>query len=92
MMTWLAVKVRSAGDRMFCADDTRAIANGWQITPGKLGLRRTYRDPRFDALAECGQCDGSGETADQPCARCSGTGRITLQIRKASPREQRRVP
>jgi hypothetical protein len=92
LVTWLTGKVRSAGDRMFCAEDTRAIANGWQITRGKLGLSRTYRDPRFDALAACDQCDGSGETADQPCARCAGTGRITLETRKGSPREQRRVP
>jgi hypothetical protein len=77
---------------MFIADDTRAIANGWQITPGKLGLTRTYRDPRFDSLTASDQCGGSGETADQPCARCSGTGRITLETGKGSTREQGRVP
>jgi hypothetical protein len=92
LATWLAGKVQSAGDRMFCADDARAIASGWQITPGKLRLSRTYRDPRFDALAACDQCHGSGETADQACARCSGTGRITHETRKVSLPEQRRVP
>ena len=84
LMTWLADKLRSAGNRIFLADDARAVASGWQITQGKLGLSRTYRDPRFDALAACDQCYGSGKNRDQRCARCSGTGRITLAVREVS--------
>jgi hypothetical protein len=91
LMSWLADKVRSAGDRIFLADDARAIASGWHIAKGRLGLSRTYRDPRFDALAACDQCHGMGQAEDQPCARCSGTGRITLAVRKVSPSEQGRV-
>jgi hypothetical protein len=88
LVTWLADKMRSAGNRIFLGDDARAIDSGWQITQGKLGLSRTYRDPRFDALCACDKCYGSGRAADQRCHRCSGTGRITLALGKVSPPEQ----
>jgi hypothetical protein len=91
LLAWLAGLLRSAGDQLFSADDARAIARGWQIAPGKRGLSRTYRDPRFDALASCDQCHGSGGAADQSCARCSGTGRVTLTAPKVSTQGGRRV-
>jgi hypothetical protein len=51
LLIWVARRMRSAGDRLFHADDQRAIARGWQVTPGRSGLSRTYRDRRFDGLA-----------------------------------------
>lgn len=91
LIGWLVARMRSAGARIFMADDARAAMHGWQTTQGKLGLSRTYRDPRFDSLAPCNQCHGSGKAEDQSCTRCSGTGRITLAVHTVSRLEQRRV-
>jgi hypothetical protein len=74
----LARRVRSAGDRLFHASDARALARGWQITAGRSGLSRAYRDPRFDLLESCPGCGWSGKNARRPCAGCAGSGRITL--------------
>lgn len=90
LWAWLASRIRSAGRRLFLADDARAIASGWQITHGRWGLSRTYRDPRFDMLASCAVCGGEGKTADRPCTRCAGTGRITLMAGQAQQREPER--
>jgi DnaJ-class molecular chaperone len=64
-------------------NDTEAYWRGWQITRTRGGLARSYRDPRFDTLAECARCrgtgvNGAGVNTDLPCAPCLGTGRITL--------------
>jgi len=75
----LALLIRAAGDRLFQAEDTRARQYGWQITARRGGLARTYRDPRFDRLRSCPDCDGIGtDLAEEPCERCGGTGRITV--------------
>jgi DnaJ-class molecular chaperone len=58
-------------------NDAEAYWRSWQITRTHGGLGRRYRDARFDALAECPKCQGSGLTADQPCRPCQGTGRIS---------------
>jgi hypothetical protein len=78
LLSWLAAIPRRLGDRLFVMNDTEAYWRGWQITKTHGGLARRYRDPRFDALAECPKCHGAGVTADLPCAPCLGTGRITL--------------
>lgn len=66
-------------DRLFGADDLTAIQHGWEIERGRLGLSRTYRDPRFDMLASCGACHGRGwAQPGRPCLVCGGTGRVTL--------------
>jgi hypothetical protein len=78
LLAWLADQTRSAGHRMFRSDDALATASGWQITTGRWGLSRTYRDPRFAALARCDRCNGSGQIAGERCARCAGAGRITF--------------
>ena len=77
--TRLARRVRTAGDRLFRASDTRAAGYGWRVTAGRSGLSRTYRDPRFDLLAGCPDCRGSGQDARRPCSRCAGSGRIRLR-------------
>jgi RecJ-like exonuclease len=71
--------VRAAGDRLFQAADIRASRNGWQIKARRGGLARTYRDPRFDRFRNCPACRGTGTgSAERPCNRCDGTGRITV--------------
>lgn len=78
LLTWLAAIPRRVGDRLFVMSDTEAYWRGWQITKTRGGLARCYRDPRFDALAECPRCRGAGVTADLACVPCLGTGWITL--------------
>ena len=70
--------LRRLGLAAFRTDDEFARQHGWQVAAGRLGLSRTYRDPRFDGLARCSDCHGSGRYADAACDRCSGTGRVTL--------------
>jgi hypothetical protein len=66
-------------DRLFAPDDVWAIQHGWEIERGRLGLSRTYRDPRFDTLASCGACHGRGWVQPgRPCLTCGGTGCVTL--------------
>ena len=78
LLNWLVVIPRRLGDRLFVTNDTEAYWRDWQITKTRGGLARIYRDPRFDMLAECPKCQGTGGTADLPCPPCLGTGRITL--------------
>ena len=86
LLSWLAAVPRRLGDRLFVTNDTEAYWRSWQITRIHGGFGRRYRDPRFDTLAECPKCYGTGRTqggprsraADLPCAPCLGTGRITL--------------
>lgn len=77
LLSWLAALPRRLGDRLFAMNDAEAYWRSWQITRTHGGLGRRYRDGRFDALAECPKCQGSGLTADQPCPPCQGTGRIS---------------
>lgn len=51
LITWLTNKLASGSERLFRSDDAAARACGWQISPGRFGWSRSYRDPRFDALA-----------------------------------------
>ena len=78
LLSWPAALPRRLGDRLFAGNDAEAHWRGWQIIRTRGGLGRRYRDPRFDALAECSKCRGAGVTADRPCAPCLGSGRITL--------------
>ncbi len=75
----LAAWIRALGEKLFRDDDARAIRHGWQIETRRGGLGRVYRDPRFDQLARCPDCGGSGTgESGGPCHRCSATGRIVL--------------
>jgi hypothetical protein len=65
------------GDRLFAGADARARDYGWEVGRSLSGLRRSYRDPRFDQLHRCVRCNGSGRNPHgTDCARCYGTGRI----------------
>jgi hypothetical protein len=76
---WMRGHLRAVGERLYEGPDRQAREYGWQITVRHGGLARCYRDPRFDLLAACGKCGGTGAGADdRPCPRCSGTGRVIL--------------
>jgi hypothetical protein len=83
LLSWLAASPRRLGDHLFFMNDTEAYWRGWQITKTHNGLGRRYRDLRFDTLAECPKCrgtgpNGTGGAANLPCLLCLGTGRVTL--------------
>jgi hypothetical protein len=77
LVRWLLNRLEAAGNRLFATDDQQAAEHGWQITPGRHGLSRRYRDPRFDALISCPDCHGNGATDGWPCPACRATGRLT---------------
>jgi hypothetical protein len=80
LLSWLAYIPRRLGDRLFSWNDTEAYWRGWQITKVHGGLGRRCRDPRFDTLTVCPQCQGGGiGTKDTPCLPCLGTGRISTE-------------
>ena len=80
LLSWLAYIPRRLGDHIFTWNDSEAYWHGWQITKVHGGLGRRYRDPRFDALTACPQCQGGGSSArDTPCAPCLGTGRVSAE-------------
>ncbi len=80
LLSWLAYVPRRLGDRLFRWNDTEAYWRGWQITKVHAGLGRRYRDPRFDTLTACPQCQGGDTPAkDAPCAPCLGTGRASTE-------------
>ncbi len=68
---------RAIGARLFRDDDALAGQLGWQASPGRDGLSRSYRDPRFDRFQSCRRCHGNGVLSEgQDCGQCDGTGRI----------------
>jgi len=84
LLSWLAYIPRRLGDHIFTWNDIDAYWRGWQITKVHGGLGRRYRDPLFDTVATCPQCQGGGANtrdgrADIPCAPCLGTGRISTE-------------
>ena len=78
-VSWLAALAERAGTRLFARDDLIAIKNGWQITRRHAGLGRRYRDPRFDRLRTCPECNGHGLAYGEPCVTCRGTGRVSRE-------------
>jgi hypothetical protein len=43
-----ATRASRVTGRFFLLDDEEAHWRGWQVTHGRAGLARTYRDPRFE--------------------------------------------
>jgi len=75
LLSWLAALPRRLGDQLFAMSDAEAYWRSWQSIRTHGGLARRYRDPRFDVLTGCPECEGAGSTAARPCAPCAGTGR-----------------
>jgi hypothetical protein len=80
---WLLTHVEQAGNRLFARDDRTARDHGWQIIPLNGGLARRYRDPRFDALGECPECEGGGYVGGECCGSCKATGRVERELPRA---------
>ena len=84
LVRWGRRRLEAAGNRLFATDDLTALERGWQIIPQRCGLSRQYRDPRFDSLISCPDCNGSGATDGWPCPGCRGTGRQTQRAPRGS--------
>lgn len=69
------IRTRLTGmiDRLFAAEDDRALDRGWQVQRIHGGLGRRYRDPRWDLVRRC-ECVEIG--IDPGCPDCAGTGVI----------------
>jgi len=86
LLAWLKASFDQPRQRLFAATDATARQHGWQIISLSGGLGRRYRDPRFDNLASCLQCRGSGaRVSGSPCQTCAGTGRVTLTVQTTDP-------
>ena len=76
----LLSRPRRMADRLFAINDAEAHWRGWGITRVHGGFGRRYRDPMFDMLAACGQCQGAGAGIEEmPCITCFGAGRLSLE-------------
>ena len=77
--------LRAIGSKIFAAEDLQACDLGWEITRSRCGLRRSYRDPRFNYLTACTACDGKGcDSSGVTCIDCDGAGRIKLDATDSS--------
>jgi hypothetical protein len=74
----LSERLAAVGERLFGDADARARARGWTVQARCGGLARRYADTRFDRLASCPACGGSGTENNERCWRCHSTGRIDL--------------
>ena len=75
--------LRALGDRLFVASDHEARIRGWEIHRTRLGLGRSYRDPRWDRFVRCAQCRGSGiptVATSASCPACRGSGRLGTEF------------
>jgi hypothetical protein len=77
LLEYLVSLPQRLGNRLFAMNDAEAGWRGWQAINAYGGLGRRYRDPRFDTLLECPQCQGTGIKADEVCRACLGGGRLT---------------
>ncbi|MGH3422123.1 MAG: hypothetical protein ACRDOD_21320, partial [Streptosporangiaceae bacterium] len=76
----LLSRPRRIADRLFAINDAEAYWRGWRIIKVHGGFGRRYRDPMFDTLAACGQCQGEGAGIEtMPCINCFGSGRLSLE-------------
>jgi hypothetical protein len=60
LLSWLAALPGRLVDWLFAMNDTEAYWRDWQIIKTRGGLGRRYRDPRFNLLATCRPCLGTG--------------------------------
>ena len=74
---FLAGLLGRAGEVIFRADDEFARDQGWQVTTGRFGLSRTYRQPDFDRRRPVLPVLGPHPQGSAECEKSAGTGRIT---------------
>jgi hypothetical protein len=80
LAAWIRTSHAAQTQRIFADPDAAARQQGWQVSSTHRGFGRSYRDPRFDTLASCGDCLGRGtKSPGNPCHTCTGTGRITVR-------------
>jgi hypothetical protein len=92
--TWIRSNLLALPQRLFVPGDTAARRHGWHVDFIHGGFGRKYRDPRFDTLSPCGDCQGYGVMLrGNSCQRCSGSGRIVIKpITKGASMTTRRRP
>jgi len=81
--------IRRLEDRLFAPDDDWARRRGLQISRGRNGHGRRYRDPRWDLVAECSSCGGTGAAGAARCRECEGRGTVRLDRLGAGTKELR---
>ena len=64
-------------NRIFRSPDLDGVTRGWEIHRERP-LRRVYRDPRWNSIVACDDCQGTGLEGARPCPGCAGQGRIQL--------------
>jgi len=85
---WITNLLSRLEERIFHKSDARAAERGWEVRRTGRGLGRSYRDPRFDLLAACAECGGTGFVGAAPhrCHVCGGSGRVRLDPPGETPR------
>lgn len=84
--TWLgrvAERIRrlcsALDDAIFEQSDLDANARGWEARRDRP-FTRTYRDPRWDSIAACPNCQGEGTFGAHPCGECDGRGTVRTDL------------
>ena len=60
---------------LFGEPDLRATTRGWTDRRPRR-FEREYRDPRWDLVVRCEECEGEGTVGAHTCPDCGGRGRI----------------
>lgn len=62
---------------IFREPDLDALARGWEVHQPSP-FRRVYRDPRWNSIAACADCGGTGLSGAHACGTCDGRGTLRL--------------
>lgn len=62
---------------IFRKPDLEAVSRGWEVRR-EQPFRRVYRDPRWNSIVACADCQGTGQEGARPCPVCDGRGTIRL--------------
>ena len=80
--TWVARKLDALDHVAYRTPDLDATARGWEVRRHKR-FHRTYRDPRWDLIAVCPTCQGSGSVGTAACSECGGACTVRRDKRVA---------
>ena len=76
-----ATRISRLRDRLahllFREPDLDALARGWQVHRPST-FRRLYRDPRWNSVVACADCQGTGVNVTRACGPCDGRGTLRL--------------